>query len=175
MKQTTFAPLLPVVIARVAFAATAFVVTTMTFAFCANAGELRITVDGIRSTRGTILIGLYDNVASFARAIESSDKNGFLNDPARFAAVALKANAAKKSEVILTNIDPGKYAIILFHDENSNGRLDKNVIGVPMEPYGFGNDAQGFLGPPSFEKAAIQISAANKAVRISLIYTSLAG
>src|SRR5512132_3293480 len=135
------------------------------FALPVNASELRITVEGIRSPHGTILIGLYDSVESFTRAIELSDKDEFLNDPNRFAAVALRANAAMKSAVVLTNLDPGQYAIILFHDENGNGKLDTNALGVPTEPYGFSNNVRGFLSPPTFEKAVMQINS-DKAVRI---------
>jgi uncharacterized protein (DUF2141 family) len=135
-----------------------------------NASELRITVEGIRSPHGTILIGLYDNIESFSRAIQVSDKDGFLNDPNRFAAVALRANAAMKSAVVFTNLDPGQYAIILFHDENGNGKLDKNAVGEPTEPYGFSNNVQGFLGPPAFKKALMRVNADDKAVRIVLIY-----
>jgi uncharacterized protein (DUF2141 family) len=134
------------------------------------ASELRITVEGIRSPHGTILIGLYDNLESFTRAIEFSDKEGFLNDPDRFAAVALRANAAMKSEVVLTNLDPGQYAIVLFHDENGNGKLDTNALGIPTEPYGFSNNVQGFLGPPAFKKAIMQVGADDKAVHIVLLY-----
>jgi uncharacterized protein (DUF2141 family) len=140
-----------------------------------NASELRITVEGIRSPHGTILIGLYDSLETFTRAIELSDKDGFLNDPSRFAAVALKANAAMKSAVVLTNLDPGPYAIILFHDENGNGKLDKNALGVPTEPYGFSNNVLGFLGPPAYEKAVMQVTASDKAVRIALHYHDLTG
>ena len=140
-----------------------------------TASELKITVEGIRSPHGTILIGLYDSLETFTRAIELSDKDGFLNDPNRFAAVALRANAARKSAVVLTNLDPGQYAIILFHDENGNGKLDKNVLGVPTEPYGFSNNVQGFLGPPAFKEAVMQITGSDKAVRIVLIYHDLTG
>ena len=139
------------------------------------ASELRITVEDIRSPHGTILIGLYDSLETFTRAIELADKDGFLNDPNRFAAVALRANAAMKSAVVLTNLDPGPYTIILFHDENGNGKLDKNALGVPTEPYGFSNNVQGFLGPPAFSKAVMQINAGDKAVRIVLIYHNLTG
>ena len=140
-----------------------------------SASELRITVQGIRSPHGTILIGLYDNLESFTRAIKLSDKDGFLNDPNRFAAVALRANAAMKSAVVLTNLDPGPYTIILFHDENGNGKLDKNGLGVPTEPYGFSNNVQGFLGPPAYKEAIMEINADDKAVRIVLIYHNLTG
>lgn len=119
---------------------TLLTVLLILFAPAVTASELRITVEGIRSPHGTILIGLYDSLETFTRAIELSDKDGFLNDPNRFAAVALRANAAMKSAVVLTNLDPGSYAIILFHDENGNGKLDKNALGVPTEPSGLCHD-----------------------------------
>jgi uncharacterized protein (DUF2141 family) len=134
-----------------------------------EAGELRITVDGIRSPHGTVLIGLYDRPASFGRAVEASAKEGFLVDPDRFAAVALRANAALKGAVVFSNLEPGRYAAIAFHDENGNGKLDKNFLGVPTEPYGFSNAAQGFLGPPTFDAAAVALSG-NEAIRIVLVY-----
>ena len=149
-------------------------VVLILFSIPASPSELRITVEGIRSQQGTILIGLYDSLQSFTRAIELSDKEGFLNDPDRFAAVALRANAAMKSAVVLTNLDPGQYAIILFHDENGNGKLDSNALGVPTEPYGFSNNVRGFLGPPAYQKAVMHVSN-DEAVRIALIYHDLTG
>ena len=57
---------------------TVLTVLLILFALPVNASELRITVEGIRSPHGTILIGLYDSLESFTRAIELSDKDGFL-------------------------------------------------------------------------------------------------
>jgi uncharacterized protein (DUF2141 family) len=136
----------------------------------AGADELRVTVEGIRSAQGTVLIGLYDSPASFGKAVEVSAKEAFLIDPDRFAAVALRANAALKSAVVFSNLEPGRYAAIAFHDENGNGKLDKNFLGVPTEPYGFSNNVQGFLGPPTFEDAAMALGDSNEAVRITLVY-----
>ena len=135
-----------------------------------EAGELRITVDGIRSAHGTVLIGLYDSPASFGKAVEVSAKEAFLIDPDRFAAVALRANAALKSAVVFSNVQPGRYAAIAFHDENGNGKLDKNFLGVPTEPYGFSNNVQAFLGPPTFDAAAMALGDGDEAVRIALVY-----
>jgi uncharacterized protein (DUF2141 family) len=153
----------------------ALAVLLILFTLPVKASELRVTVDGIRSSDGTILIGLYDSPESYNRAIEAADTEAFLNDPNRFAAVALRANTAMKSAVVFTNLDPGQYAIILFHDENGNGKLDKNALGVPTEPYGFSNNVRGFLGPPSFEEAVMKVNADDKAVRIVLIYHDLTG
>jgi uncharacterized protein (DUF2141 family) len=31
----------------------------------------------------------------------------------------------------------GRYALAAYHDVNGNGKLDKNLWGIPTEPYGF--------------------------------------
>jgi len=49
-------------------------------------------------------------------------------------------------------------AFAAYHDENENGELDRNVIGIPKERYGYSNNARGLTGPPSFEEAAIPVS-----------------
>ena len=72
--------------------------------------------------------------------------------------------------MVFSNLEPGRYAAIAFHDENGNGEFDTSFIGVPTEPYGFSNDAQGFLGPPTFDAAAVVIGNGNKAIRIKLVY-----
>jgi uncharacterized protein (DUF2141 family) len=133
-------------------------------------GELRVDVAGLRSSHGVVLVGLYDSARSFDRAIELAGADGFLNDPDRVAGAALRVNAGLNGGVVFSNLEPGRYAIIVFHDENANGRLDKNFFGVPTEPYGFSNDAQGFLGPPSFDDASILLGARDEVAVVDLIY-----
>ena len=54
---------------------------------------------------------------------------------------------------------PGRYAVRAFADENGNGKLDTNLLGMPTERYGFSNDAKGNRGAPDFEAAAIGVDA----------------
>jgi uncharacterized protein (DUF2141 family) len=117
-----------------------------------------------------VLIGLYDSADSFDRAIKLAGNEGFLNDLDRVAGAALWINAALNGGVAFGNLEPGRYAIIVFHDVNANGRLDKNFFGVPTEAYGFSNHAQGFLGPPSFDDAAIWLGAGDEVAIVDLIY-----
>jgi uncharacterized protein (DUF2141 family) len=58
-------------------------------------------------------------------------------------------------------VKPGRYGIVAFHDENRNGTLDKNWIGVPVEPWCASRDARGTFGPPKFEDAAFTVATAN--------------
>ena len=62
-------------------------------------------------------------------------------------------------EVIISidSLEYGNYAIKVFHDENSNGELDSNILGIPTEGYGFSNNASSWFGPPSWEKAKFLI------------------
>ena len=46
----------------------------------------------------------------------------------------------------------GEYAFSLFLDTNGNGQLDTSTFGIPIEKYAFSNDAEGVMGPPSYEK-----------------------
>ena len=68
-------------------------------------------------------------------------------------------------EFVFTGLPPGRYAIAIYHDENGNGVMDKNFIGIPSEGFGFSRNARGFAGPPSFNAAAVEIGAPGAAVK----------
>ena len=74
---------------------------------------------------------------------------------------------------VFSNVQPGRYAAIAFHAENGNGKLDKNFLGVPTEPYGFSNNVQGFLGPPTFDDAAMALGDSSEAIGITLVLPSV--
>jgi uncharacterized protein (DUF2141 family) len=65
------------------------------------------------------------------------------------------------------NLPFGVYAIKAFHDENGDGELDTNFLGIPVEDYGFSNNASGLLGPPSWEHASFRFASDTLTVRIS--------
>jgi len=70
--------------------------------------------------------------------------------------------------VTFTDVAPGTYAVTVFHDINSNGKLDTSWIGWPQEPYGFSNDAPVNMGPPPFKLAAITVKEGAQTLRIIL-------
>ncbi|MEI9953062.1 MAG: DUF2141 domain-containing protein [Pseudomonadota bacterium] len=77
-------------------------------------------------------------------------KAGWLKAP--LATATAKANAAT-ALCVFEKIPPGVYALSAFHDQNSNGKLDTNLLSIPSEDYGASNNARGTFGPPSFEDA----------------------
>ena len=57
--------------------------------------------------------------------------------------------------VVFENLKPGEYAVSVFHDQNNNGKMDTNAVGIPKEGFAFGNNATGLFGPPSFDNAKV--------------------
>lgn len=123
----------------------------------AAAADLTVNVQDIRSSDGTIRIALYDGDQGF---------------PKKGKPVVVQAqNAANGALVfVFPGLQPGNYAVTLFHDENGNEELDSNLFGIPTEGYGFSNDARGTMGPPSFTDAAIEIGSSNVTNAVSVQY-----
>ena len=60
--------------------------------------------------------------------------------------------AENKCSIIFKTLNSGKYAVRYYHDENLNGKMETNLVGKPLEGYGFSNNVTGKFGPPPFEK-----------------------
>jgi len=63
----------------------------------------------------------------------------------------------KTSTVKFDNLECGTYAVAVFHDRNNNGKLDKNMLGIPVERYGFSNNARETFSAPSFGSASVEL------------------
>jgi len=147
-----------------------FVVSGVALAACAaRASELRVTVTGVRSDTGELLVGLYENAKGFEGAIAAAEKSGLMADRNRLVGVAMRAQPGSQ-QAVFAQLRPRQYAVIVLHDENDNGRLDADAMGVPIEGYGFSNNVHGFLSAPSFDAAAVTIGDADENIAISLTY-----
>jgi uncharacterized protein (DUF2141 family) len=135
-----------------------------------HAADLSVTVQGVSSDVGELLLGVYSDAAGFQRAIDSSaTKSALLPQAWRIVGASLRAKAGSQS-ITFIDLPPGRYAVIAFHDENDNGLLDANSFGVPTEGYCFSNDAMGFLGAPSFDAAAVTLGEGDKKISMTLVY-----
>jgi len=105
--------------------------------------SLEIHVDNIKSKKGSIQFGLF------------TSEGDYLKNPVEKRVIK---STGKDVTVVFENLQPGDYALSVIHDENENGELDSNALGIPKEGFGFGNNALGSFGPPSFEKAKIKIA-----------------
>ena len=104
--------------------------------------ELTIEVTITKHQKGDILVALYNNKEDYMKKTYKSAKV-----------------TVKKGKAILKfkGIEKGNYAFSLFHDVNSNEKLDKNFFGIPKEPYAFSNNEKGSFGPPKYKKAMFTV------------------
>lgn len=112
--------------------------------------KLNIEIENIEN-KGTMYMAIYDNSFSF----DQDNKNKGVNKKRWVKSIIEPVNnkGFKKS----IELKKGVYAISLFVDSNKNKIIDKNFIGIPIEQYGFSNDASGFLSSPSFKDASFNL------------------
>jgi len=122
-----------------------------------NEGEFILYVEGIKEIRGNIGILVFDKNTGFPEKAE----NAVFELEVKVTAKEMKLNLGK--------LPFGEYAIALVHDINANKTLDKNMLGIPKEPFGFSNNRSIFWGLPDFEDAAVSFHSELKETTIKLI------
>lgn len=134
------------------------------------AAELTVRFAGLDGSPGVLMIGVYDSAPAFRRALDLYDEpDGFIRDRGRIVGMAIRLNVVAPVAVF-RGLKPGRYAVVAFHDRNMDGRLDKTLLGVPKEGYGFSRGARGLLGPPDFRDAAIDLPASGRTITVRLEY-----
>ena len=118
-------------------------------------GHLTIIVQGLNSDNGTVQIGLFNSEETWKAGRDEfkATKIGIING---------------KAVWDVENIPYGFYAVRLFHDENNNDKMDTNFLGIPVESYGFSNNAKGLFGPPDFDKAKFVLDAQHHETMITV-------
>lgn len=102
-------------------------VSLMFLAAAARAGELTVTITDIREAHGTLSVAVVNSDAGWNNQVKP---------------VAFQKVTAAKGEITLkfADLPDGKYAVQVMHDQNDNGKLDTNFVGIPSEGYGFSNN-----------------------------------
>ena len=113
----------------------------------ASADTLTVTINNIKKV-GEIHVAIYDNAGAFEA--DRGEQGG--------AAPGITEGTIEMVEpgsvTYVYELPPGTYAIGIFHDVNLNNKMDNNFLGIPVEQFGFSNNARALFGPPDFEDAA---------------------
>ncbi len=107
---------------------------------------IHVHVHGIRNAQGTVKAVLYGpDPNTFLVKGKKTDKE---REPAEEGSMTLCVAAP----------DKGRYAVVVYHDENDNHKFDRNWIGLPTEGFGVSNNPTLFLAPPNFEESAFEVN-----------------
>jgi len=122
-----------------------------------HAGTLKINISGLKNNKGFIELVIYKNEKNFPK------------EGAHYKLYKLKI-ANKQSVLSIKNMPEGTYAIALMHDENSNKKMDKNILGMPKEGFGFSNNPRVVFKEPTYNECKFNVKASEKLVSIKMIY-----
>ncbi len=101
--------------------------------------DLVLEVEGLETMDGQILVGLFDSEAGFEAEQEMIGRTVPVS--------------GETTRITFDDLPVGNYAIKVFHDEDSDGKLDTNGLGIPSEPYGFSNNASDPFSAPEWDEA----------------------
>jgi len=119
---------------------------------------IRVEISGLRNDKGQVQCSLFSSAADFPKRADKA--------LARAKSGISKGHASCE----FPGVAEGIYAVSVFHDENANGKLDTNFVGIPREGVGASNNAKGHLGPPKFEAAAFRFSGGQLELEITINY-----
>lgn len=117
-------------------------------------GNLTVEVD-LGSRQGPVRFALFDDKAGF----------GAKGEPVRRGTVEACTATCEWSVV---DLPYGRYAAKAYLDVDGSNTLTVNALGIPVEPYGFSNDARGTFGPPKYRKARFELRQENQRISFRL-------
>lgn len=113
--------------------------------------SIEVEITNFKSDKGIAIVGLFNSESSFMDEVYSG-KEAEIKE--------------KKAVARFRDIPDGTYAILVYHDENRNGELDK-FLGIPKEDYGASNQAHSRLGPPLWKEARFEVKG-GKTVKLEI-------
>lgn len=120
----------------------------------AHAASLAVTVENISPKGGIVSLALYteanyhdDDHPTLSRDVPASGRS---------------------MTITIDGVPPGIYAIKMTQDINGNGKFDTSWIGLPLEPYGFSNNARPGFSEPPFSRTRFEIRSGANAIAIRL-------
>lgn len=122
----------------------------------ANNAYLTIKIQNIEILEGNIRIGIFNSSEMFLK--KGSTYSSYI------------INVKDTSEtIIIDNLPKGEYAFMLYHDKNSDGKLNQNFIGIPKEAFGFSNNIKPKFSKPTFEECKFLLEKEQN-MRVKLSY-----
>lgn len=110
----------------------------------AQEGDLTIVVTNLESEDGYIQVGLYNEADAFP---EVGEEYLIKRVPVE----------GDKVKVTFTDLKEGKYAFGVFHDKDEDGECNRNMLGIPVEGYGFSRNYEPTFSAPDFEDCHFEV------------------
>ncbi len=117
-----------------------------------SAQSLIIRLPEPAGSEGSFMVGIY------------KEKDNFPDEPSIPKKITVDNNFNRILE--FKSLSKGTYAVSVYHDLNNNGKLDRNLLGIPKEPFAFSNMKSMGMGPPKFKDTSFQFENQTKEITL---------
>lgn len=117
---------------------------------------LKVTIADIQSDKGQVRIAVFNNKESFPT-------------PGKYYKAKLIRAQSGRVVVDFADLPAGEYVVMAFHDEDADGEMDKNFIGLPSEGFGYSIKGEPAFRPPVWEKGVFRIPGTTE-ILVRLVY-----
>ena len=131
-----------------------YLLTTVTPIQGASKTNLTVDIQNIKASTGKINVAIFRPCEKFPSCQPVEGK---------------RIDAQNGKVQVTFEVEPGDYAVAVYHDVNNNGSLDKKLFGIPKEPYGFSNNYRPIVSGPNFNDCRITVGSSSKAIAIKLL------
>lgn len=125
------------------------------FTSFAQTSTLVVQVQNVPSNKGQIMVNVYNKA------------DGYPVDETK-AMLTRSTPAISPQTVITFDLPEGNYAVAILHDEDGDGIMGTNFLGIPNEAVAASNNARRWLGPPKFADAAFKHPGGRHVINIRL-------
>ena len=119
--------------------------------------KLTVRIVDLRNHNGDLIFGVFKQADGFPTTKDKSVN--WQIKPASADAVEFTAD-----------LPPGKYSASVLHDENRNGKMDRDAAGIPLEGYGTSNNPKPRLRAATFKEAQFDLPQQGTMITISVQY-----
>lgn len=109
--------------------------------------SLRVDVERVKGKDGQLVIMLF------------TQPDGFPSDVSK--ATHVTYADTENPSCTFHDLKHKGYVVVVFHDRNGNGKVDRNLLGFPMEPVGLSNKPS-VTGRPNFEEGRVDVTNRNQ-------------
>jgi uncharacterized protein (DUF2141 family) len=124
----------------------------------AAGSQLTVDVSGLRSQKGQVCVSLF------------SSGRGFPDNPNAAVAAQCVRTEGGNAQVTFSNLRGGSYAVAVLHDENNDGKANRNALGIPKEGFGFSRNPVLRFGPPKFGEASFVVAGPSVGTQVQVSY-----
>lgn len=121
----------------------------------------------VASSSVTVVVSQLESTESAVKLYFYNVRESFLQ-PKQYAFMKVVRPDGQNRISLPVELANGEWAVAITQDVNNNDKLDKNMMGIPTEPFAFSNNVRPRFAPPAFDDCKFTVSGPGKVVSIVL-------